>query len=234
MHRAEALLRKFVPDIDLADPNLDPAVRQEFNNRENVRAQAASKIPVNPVPMEANDIKLTSMIDSIGQLDLDEKGSWDYHGNSSGTVFLKRMKEQFRGMLDPITSGPFLPRPDQSSIALALDPLKGNQTSASNQQLPELPPKDVARRLCYYSLSCATCLVRIVHIPMFYQNLDRIYETPLENLNPEETQFLGLFYSVLALGCMYNNFDDSAEAVSYQAATEEGCVFPIDLHGKIL
>ena len=36
LQRAEALLRKFAPDVDLTDPELDPAVQQEFRNREHV------------------------------------------------------------------------------------------------------------------------------------------------------------------------------------------------------
>lgn len=220
LHRAEALLRKFVPDMDLADPNLDPAVRQEFNNREHARAQAANKLQANQAqaPPPPPDIKLTSMINSIGQLDIDDSGSLDFQGNSSGPVFLKKMREQFRGMLDPIAKGPFM-RSDQMSGSLSIDP---SSAFPGRNQFAELPAKDVARRLCYYALSCATCLVRIVHIPTFYEKLDRIYEVPYDGLNQDEKRFLALFYAVLALGCMYNNFDESAEPVSYQAAMEEG------------
>lgn len=53
--------------------------------------------------------------------------------------------------------------------------------------------------------------------------LDKIYEKPLDNLTREETHFLGLLYSVLALGCMYNNLDTSvSERVVYNVTIEEG------------
>ncbi|EKJ71146.1 hypothetical protein FPSE_08652 [Fusarium pseudograminearum CS3096] len=233
LQRAESLLSKFMPDVDLADPNLDPAIQQEFRNRENARSQT-SKIRQPPPShhshqshqsnqSDPNDGHLTSMIDSVGQLDLDEKGSWDFHGISSGAVFLKRMKEHFRGMLGPSSKAPFLPRAERPA-GLDSPSLSSVGTPFSiAPSYPELPPKDITRKLCYYSLSCATCLIRIVHVPTFYEQMDKIYERPLDNLTKEETQYLGLLFSVMALGCMYNNLDDTdPRSMAYQDATEEG------------
>lgn len=212
-----------MPDVDLADPNLDPAIQQEFRNRETARSQSSKSRQPPPSQPDPNDAHLTSMIDSVGQLDLDEKGSWDFHGISSGAVFLKRMKEHFRGMLGPTSKTPFLPRAERPA-GLESPSLSSVGTPFSAvPSYPELPPKDVTRKLCYYSLSCATCLVRIVHVPTFYEQMDKIYEQPLDNLSKEETQYLGLLFSVMALGCMYNNLDDSGPgSMAYQDATEEG------------
>ncbi|KAM0247220.1 hypothetical protein ACHAQJ_009952 [Trichoderma viride] len=227
LQRAESLLRKFVPDIDLADPNLDPAIQQEFHNRERARAETA-KLRVSHAPPEPdpNDTQLTSMIDSIGQLDLDEKGGWDFYGISSGAVFLRRMKENFRGLLGPVGKGPFLPRPSDRTAGLLnfdMPSPVGNSPFSNVSTYPELPPKDVARKLCYYSLSCATCLVRIVHVPSFYEKFDYIYERQHDATNQEDTQFLALFYAVLALGCMYSNLDDSSSGgMTYRYAIDEG------------
>lgn len=214
-----------MPDVDLADPNLDPAIQQEFHNREQARAKAG-KLRQGQLPdPDPNDAQLLSMIDSIGQLDLDDKGGWDFHGVSSGAVFLRRMKEHFRGMMGPTGKHPFLPRPERPPGLMNLDtpsPL-GNSPFSSTSTFTDLPPKDVARNLCYYSLSCATCLVRIVHIPTFYDRFEKLYDRPLDSLTKEETHFLGLVYAMLALGCMYNNLDDSsAEKVTYKDATEDG------------
>lgn len=227
LHRAETLLRKFMPDIDLADPNMDPSVQAEFQNREQSRIQAAGKMQGStPMPQPSTpDPQLVSMVDSLGQLDIDERGDWDFHGNSSGVVFLKKMKEHFRGLLGTTTASPFLPRPDQLSAILNPDSasLHANSPLSTMSTYPELPPKDVARRLCFYSLTCATCLTRIVHVPTFNNQFERIYEIPLENLGPEDTQFLGLLFAILALGCMYHSFDASAaEGTGYKAAMEEG------------
>ncbi|KAL7789798.1 fungal-specific transcription factor domain-containing protein [Trichoderma ceciliae] len=228
LQRAESLLRKFVPDIDLADPNLDPAIQQEFHNRERVRAEATKLRTSHAPEPDPNDTQLTSMIDSIGQLDLDDKGGWDFYGISSGTVFLRRMKENFRGMLGPVGKGPFLPRPaDRTAGLLNLDtpsPIANPHSPFSTiSNYPELPPKDVARKLCYYSLSCATCLVRIVHVPSFYEKFDYIYDRQHEPMSQDDTQFLALFYAVLALGCMYSNLDDSSSGgMTYRSAIDEG------------
>lgn len=217
-----------MPDVDLADPNLDPSVQQEFHNREQARARS-QKLPsshnVPPSSSSSNDAQLTSMIDSAGQLDIDDKGGWDFHGISSGAVFLKRMKDHFRGKLGPTTKFPFLPRHERPSGLTNLDPPTpaGQSPFSSVSTYAELPSKDVTRNLCYYSLSCATCLVRIIHVPSFYEKLDNIYDRPIDTLNQEETHFLGLVYSVLALGCMYNSLDGSSPSkMAYQEATEEG------------
>lgn len=216
-----------MPDIDLADSNMDPSVQAEFLHREQSRIQAAGKMQSStPIPQPSTpDPQLVSMVDSLGQLDIDERGDWDFHGNSSGVVFLKKMKEHFRGLLGTTTASPFLPRPDQLSAVLNPDSasLHANSPLSTMSTYPELPPKDVARRLCFYSLTCATCLTRIVHVPTFNSQFERIYEIPLENLGPEDTQFLGLLFAILALGCMYHSFDSSAvEGTGYKAAMEEG------------
>jgi hypothetical protein len=219
-----------MPDVDLADPNLDPAIQQEFQNREKQRTvqngkQRSGQTSSSGSEPNANEAQLTSMIDSIGQLEMDDKGGWDFHGISSGAVFLKRMKEHFRGMLGPVSKVPFLPRAERPAGLTNLDsPSPAPNTPYSTVSTAvELPPKEVTRNLCYYSLSCATCLVRIVHVPSFYEKLERIYEKSPENLSAEENHFLGLVFSILALGCMYNRLDDNIpENSSYKVAMDEG------------
>jgi len=212
-----------MPDVDLADPNLDPAIQQEFHNREHARATAAKMRAVTG-ELDPNDAKLTTMIDSIGQLDLDDKGGWDFHGTSSGAVFLRRMKDHFRGMMGPASKAPFLPRPERPAGLVALDePSPGGTPFSTMSQYPDLPPKDVTRKLCYYSLSCATCLVRIIHVPSFYERFDQVYGRPIESLNQEDTHFMGLIYAVIALGCMYDTLDDAKpESGAYKVAIDEG------------
>ncbi|GKT47989.1 putative transcriptional regulatory protein [Colletotrichum spaethianum] len=144
LQRAETLLRKFIPDVDLADPTLDPAVQQEFRNREHARVQT-SKLRHDPYASpEKDDAQLLSMIESIGQLDLDDKGGWDFHGVSSGAVFLRRMKEHFRGMMGPVTQVPFLPRPERPAGLINLDSPASVASSPFDSTIstaPELPRK---------------------------------------------------------------------------------------------
>lgn len=219
-----------MPDVDLADPGLDPTVQQEFRNREKARARAAE------LKMEAakehqvgsQDAQIMSMIESIGQLELKDSGEWDFHGISSGVVFLRRMKDHFQNLLGNEYSIPFLPRPALPSGLFSLDSPKSNAgspwESGSGPSIYNLPPRERVHTLCYYSLDCATCLLRIVHRPTFFEMLDKLYTTPEERWGTEEHRFLGLLYSVLALGCVYNVSQDhvSDVPVTYKTAVEEG------------
>jgi hypothetical protein len=223
LHRAETLLKKFMPDLDLTDHSLDPGVQQEFRNREKARARAMERSAADPSqqprPDESEDAQIMSMIESIGQLELKESGEWDFHGISSGAVFLRRMKEHFQSLLGNEYRIPFLPRPALPPGLFSLDSPK---SSTSTTYL--LPPIERVRTLCYYSLDCATCLLRVVHQPTFYEKVEKLYATPQDSWGGEEHRFLGLLYSVLALGCVYNvSQDHGSEApVTYKSAVEEG------------
>ncbi|SPO04546.1 related to transcriptional activator Mut3p [Cephalotrichum gorgonifer] len=227
LQRAESMLRQFLPDIDLSDPSLDPAIKQEFRNRELARAQAG-KLKQGQSGLEPGkeDGQIHSMIESIGQLDLDDKGGWDFHGASSGAVFLRRMREHFRGMMGPPEKAPFLPRPEKPAGIMQLDASPSGASSpfsSTSSVALDLPPKEEVRDLCYYSLNCATCLIRVVHVPSFYESLDSIYDKTWDSLTQEETHFLGLLYAVMAIGCMYRNLDPTKpEHVAYREALSDG------------
>lgn len=219
-----------MPDVDLADPSLDSAVQQEFRNREKARARAMSLKAEAAAERhdDSRDAQIKSMIESIGQLDLKESGEWDFHGISSGAVFLRRMKEHFQTLLGNEYRIPFLPRPALPSGLFSLDSPRSSAgspwDSPSVSTIYNLPPLDRVHTLCYYSLDCATCLFRVVHQPTFYEMLDKLYATAQESWGNEEHRFLGLLYSVLALGCVYNvSQDDASESpVTYKSAVEEG------------
>ncbi|CAK7206415.1 Gypsy retrotransposon integrase-like protein 1 [Sporothrix eucalyptigena] len=255
LQRAETLLRKFMPDVNLDDPNLDPVVQQEFQNRERARAQAAKQRHEEQMQQQQQQAadanqpqqqrqqqsgaeggnaagsdgeELMSMIETIGQLDLTEGGEWNFHGVSSGAVFLRKMKENFHGLLGRDSLVPQLARPPRYPGVFSLDSPRsaGSSPFDSNSVAPyyNLPPKEHARTLCYFSLNCATCLLRVVHVPSFFESFDRLYEKAPENLGPDDHRSLSLLYSVLALGCMYNISEDadSSSPVHYKAALEEG------------
>ncbi|KAL2024408.1 hypothetical protein VTK56DRAFT_8219 [Thermocarpiscus australiensis] len=227
LQRAETLLKKFMPDVDLTDPNLDPAVQQEFRNREKARARAMEKKGGEAKDQpDSQDAQIMSMIESIGQLDLQEGGEWDFHGVSSGAVFLRRMKEHFQGLLGNEYRIPFLPRPALPTGLFSLDSPRSSPNSLRDASavpnIYDLPPLDKVRTLCYYALDCATCLMRIVHKPSFYESLDKLYATPQESWANEEHRFLGLLYSILALGCVYNVSKDGDAPVTHKSGLEEG------------
>ncbi|KAI0180830.1 hypothetical protein GGR52DRAFT_577567 [Hypoxylon sp. FL1284] len=225
--RAETLLRKFMPDVDLNDPTLDPAVQQEFRIREQARMRAATTKGKHSSSSSSLDAQLHSMIERVNNLDLDEKGDYDFQGNSSGSAFFKRMKEHFRSLLGRDYQIPFLPRPPRPAGMAAFDyPHPPSVSRAPPNQVPSvytLPPKPRALALCSESLHNATCLLRIVHIPTFYKMLDGLYAMSADMLDREDNRrSLALAYSVMALGCMYNIPEkDSADVPPYKISADE-------------
>lgn len=226
--RAEALLRKFIPDVDLNDPTLDPATRHEFQNRERQRLQTAKNRREHEQKVEQDDdARITSMIETIGQLDLDEGGGWDFRGASSGAVFLRRMKEHFGGLLGYDHQTTFLPLPSKVPGLLHLDPPSlGSINPIGSAELPDiydLPPKDRAHQLSSCALTCATALLRIVHIPTFFEKFELIYGKSSLDFDDSDRKFLSLLYAVLAVGCVYNiGEEDTDNPLDYKMATEEG------------
>lgn len=226
--RAEALLRKFIPDVDLSDPTLDPAIQHEFQSRERQRAQAVKNRREQEKKAEQEeDARITSMIETIGQLELDEGGGWDFRGASSGAVFLRRMKENFGGLLGNDYQTTFLPRPSKVPGLLHLDPPSSSAGNSAGGAMPhdiyDLPPKDRAHQLSSCALTCATALLRIVHIPTFFEKFEVIYGKPSPDFDDDDRKFLALFYAVLAVGCVYNiGEEDAGNQLDYKLATEEG------------
>lgn len=166
------------------------------------------------------------MIETIGQLDLDEKGDYDFHGISSGAVFFRRMKEHFQISLGRDYQIPYLPPPPRPAGVLKLDSPGSAGSSPWDSGPPniyDLPPKARARSLCSSSLRNATCVLRIVHIPSFYETLDGLYDRSPETFGYEDNRNLALMYAVMALGSMYNvaGGEDSSKT-PYKAAIEEG------------
>lgn len=227
--RAESLLRKFVPDVDLNDSNLDPSVQQEFQTRERQRLHAAKVRQEEAKKTQQKEAQIMSMIETIGQLDLTEGGGWDFRGTSSGAVFLRRMKDHFRGLLGYDYQTTFLPRPNRVPGLLKLDspqPTSASTPSDSKYTVVyDLPPRERARQLSYCALDCGTALLRIVHNPSFFERFDILYDKPAESYDVEDNRFLGLLYAVMAVGCMYNIAEeDTDNRVNYKEATEEGYV----------
>ncbi|KAG0646975.1 Activator of stress 1 [Hyphodiscus hymeniophilus] len=206
LHRAEALLKSVLPNVDLNDPNLDAVILQKRELSHSAPPSSSSDAPPNN---SEQDAQLRSMITSTGTLDLDESGHWDFHGNSSGTVFVQRMREQFGGILGGQKSTPMLPRiPRPTPMPPTFDSPRSSVESPMEFGLPntmELPSKEAAMILCENSLNCACCLLRFVHQPTFFGMVHRIYDVSAENFGDEENRFLPLLYVVLALGCMFHS-----------------------------
>lgn len=231
LKRAKALLHIVFPNLDLNDPSLDAhlqngALPQLLTGPPRARQNPADqRVPPrrDQRPREENhDPSLESMVKATGQLELDEEGHWDYHGHSSGVSFMRRMKEQFGDIMAP-PPGAFVKYRPMSQI---LDSPKSAMDSPSDSNLAllgvELPSKADAKQLCEHALIDAATLVRTVHIPSFYQDVDRIYDTPLENYGDAENTFLPFLYAVLALGTLFSQKNTGKNEKGYESAIEEG------------
>ncbi|PBP28638.1 hypothetical protein BUE80_DR000246 [Diplocarpon rosae] len=211
LQRAETLLRSLLPpNVDLNDPNIDAIVQQRRHaaawQKETQAAHTESS--GNRSDAAEQGAQLRSMIESTGQLDLDESGHWDFHGGSSGTVFVRRMREQFGGLLrGNDRSAPLFPSTPRPAASLSIESLGSMTESPLESGLPntvDLPSREIARAICEDSLSCACGLLRFLHVPSFYEMFDRIYDLSPDSFQGAENRFLPLLYTVLALGCMFH------------------------------
>lgn len=225
MHRAEALLRTFVPNIDLNDTNIDNLVQQRQANpgTDKIKSETLQPNLKSEQGHDDQDAELQSMIETTGQLDLDDNGYWDFHGGSSGAVFLSRMREQFGGLLGA-SKAPLLPRPPRPA-ATQLESPRSSYNSPVDGGLPntvDLPPKETARLLAVNALTCACALMKFVHGPTFWEMFDRIYDAPPESFGDEENRFLPMLYTILALGCMFTEDAEHQQELVYKTSIDQG------------
>ncbi|KAL6157754.1 Gypsy retrotransposon integrase-like protein 1 [Exserohilum turcicum] len=161
------------------------------------------------------------MVKATGQLDLDEEGNWDYQGHSSGLSFMRGLR-QFDDMfqIPADESSSFKQRtmlydaPSPSVLSLT-----GPMSSPVNVPLPN---RDEARALCDNAIIQYSAMLRVVHLPTFHKQMDRVYEVPSDQYGSAETSFLPLFYAVLALGKLYSENDDGLDTAGYDTLTDEG------------
>ncbi|KAJ5887865.1 hypothetical protein N7495_007906 [Penicillium taxi] len=249
--KAETLLHNLHPDINLSDPQLDIHATEQHiaaQKETQVPIQAPGSTPT-PAPTsssssasaigEANPSKpatgstdaapeggeeplLETMVDNSGCLDRDDQGHWDYHGHTSGIIFVRRLRKQLGAADVPIN------RPVKAMNQMLESP-KSVSDSPQDGSLPhtlDLPPRAIARRLCQSALDHACSLMRFVHEPTFFASLDRIYDTAPELYGNEENSFLPLLYIVMAVGCLFS--DDGAgtlDHAGYEGAIGQGFQF---------
>lgn len=219
-----------MPDLNLNDPSIDVAVAQGYipglNNKSALssvsKGQSLNSAPEQPA--EVKDTNLESMVRAIGQLELDEQGNWDYHGHSSGLSFVRRMREQLGDVMGPETkSTPFIKSRPMSQVFDS--PKSFNVESPIDMAIygADLPFEDVARDLCTTAIMDASVLLRAIHTPSFWQSFKHLYATPFENYTNQDHKFLPLFFSVIALGCLFGKDESSAiNQAGYESAIEQG------------
>ncbi|TKA62341.1 hypothetical protein B0A49_10847 [Cryomyces minteri] len=231
LHRAEALLKVVLPNVDPGDPDID-AILQQGNLPSSIpglgqpsSSGAQARPPLGKPTVSSENMKdphLESMVKATGQLDLDEQGYWDYHGHSSGLSFVRRMREQMGDIMGPEgNSTPFVKTRPMSQVFES--PMSNVGSPMDVLPSPELPSQTVARQLCSNSVNDASALLRVVHQPTFWKSFDRIYSTAPENYNGEDIRFLPLLYVVIALGYLFAKEEHSdLEQLGYDNAIDQG------------
>ncbi len=237
MQRAEGLLKTVLPDLDLNDPNLNIGAPQRMYPSMKQKIQPQQSDPMKSwTPLEKNqqgsdgekDSMLESMVANTGLLDLDDEGNWDFHGHSSGRVFLRKMREQFGDLMGQ-------ENPESKSSPFMNYSRNGSQTASSPRSAVEspmnpkpafthdLPHKNCALLLSGNALDDAGAILRLVHQPSYYAMLDRVYDIPQEEFGDEENRFVPLLYSVLALGTLFARAEQSElQTNGYGNAIDQG------------
>ena len=225
LHKAEALLKVVIPDLNLDDPQFDVYAAKRLlaavnkDKRPSISGRRPSALPQSDSAPEGGDESLLeTMVDNSGCLDVDDQGHWDYHGHTSGVTFIRRLRKQL-GSMDIQ-----LPMRSRSGPQI-LDSPKSSDSPQESGLPPthDLPSKAVAQRLCHNALDDGCTLMRFVHEPTFYAMIDRIYDTPLEQYTNEENSFLPLLYIVMSVGCLFS--DDGAGTLNlsgYESAIGQG------------
>lgn len=187
------------------------------------------------------DALLESMVDATGQLDLDDRGYWDFHGHSSGFTFFRKIN-QHTDLLgrengqhgdyelfgrDGIDT-PFIGLPYPQQIDASPKSSVDTPTDVNLPNTSELPSRSDAKALASNALDDACAMFAFVHKPTFYTLLDRIYDLAPEAYADKENRFLALLYMVLGLGCLFAKAEESElEKEGYPLAVVQGYVTQI-------
>ncbi|CAO1599923.1 Gypsy retrotransposon integrase-like protein 1 [Xanthoria calcicola] len=235
LEKAQSLLKTVLPDVNLDDPKYDammpqrmhvPIKQEEESSTNGIKESLAIHSINGLTATEAQkDSLLESMVLEAGSLHLDDQGHWDFFGQSSGMVFLRRMREQFGDLLAKFedTGIPFTKSSTISGRLMSPRPASGSPMDPSKNNAHDFPAKSCARKLCSYALNDAATLFPFVHKPTFYHMFDRIYDTPRASYEPVDEKFLPLFYSVIALGCLFSTAEESMlQSYGYESATDLG------------
>lgn len=173
------------------------------------------------------DSLLESMVQRTGTLDLDDRGNWDYHGHSSGLIFLRRMKQQFGDLMGQAEGhgSSFLKTQSRARVLDSPGSAADSPMSFNIPNTQDLPSKACGIELSKNALEDACALMRFVHQPTYYAMFDRIYDTPLEHYTDEENKNLPLVYAVMAVGSLFGKTENGKlDLEGYESATDRGQV----------
>ncbi|KAK9467753.1 fungal-specific transcription factor domain-containing protein [Lipomyces arxii] len=165
-------------------------------------------------PSNDHDPTIESMIASLGRLDVDETGHFDYVGHSSGRLFLQHVRDHFLSdhpdaQLDIGSSSVFSNNSPQGGYSSggSSGPNIDSPDYSYYQQMAEfrlvLPSKEVAEVLIESVWEQACVVLRFGHRPTFQQRLNDLYATDPDDYTPSQVSFLPLVYCFLAVGVLF-------------------------------
>ena len=237
LQRAERLLKTVLPDVNLDDPDLDAGTSQRINATIKKEKPPLQMGQTRPWVLLENgrqqsdgekDSMLESMVTNTGSLDLDDDGNWDFHGHSSGRIFLRKMRDQLGDLVGKPDAMPLMRYDNVSPRSQPMESPRNWVDTPLDPLLPkthDLPAKHCAQLLCGNALDDAGAVLRVVHQPTFYALFDRVYDLPYEELDDEDHRFLPLLYGVIAWGALFAKSDQSElQTNGYGNAIEQGSV----------
>ncbi|KAK8084108.1 fungal-specific transcription factor domain-containing protein [Apiospora saccharicola] len=220
LHIAETLLRRFLPDVDLS--SLEGGEITRTVSRRAARCDAGLGYCVGDGRLHPGG--------RLGRVPGNPR-AYNFHGMSSGAAFLNRITQYLPGLPRYDSRMPFLPQPPRPSsfVEHPSAELPAHMRSPwSSQQLishgiSRLPLRQLAHDLCEYAFSRASCLLRVVHVPSFWAAFDRLYEERPQRYTLAQQRFVGLLFSAMALGSMYDvDENDPTNPDHYAVAIERG------------
>ncbi|KAK8054842.1 hypothetical protein PG993_000069 [Apiospora rasikravindrae] len=239
---AEALLRRFLPDVDLDNLSGSSPVPQEGDSPVQHRAgpdlgdanSGPSSPAANTPAAAASDAsqdhrgRFISLVENAHQLDRTDTGEYNFHGMSSGAAFLNRVTQYLPGLPRYDARMPFLPQPPRPSPFVDHPTelpahIRSPWSQLVSHGISRLPLRPLAHDLCEYAFSRASCLLRVVHVPSFWEAFERLYEERPQRYTLEQQRFVGLLFSAMALGSMYDvDENDPTNPDHYAVAIERG------------
>lgn len=165
-----------------------------------------------------DDSLLGPVMENSGSLDIDHKGQWNYNGQSSTTVFMQRLQNQFGNLIAPIPTRSRSKFVEQILNDPATDIAGSNNlvhSSSPGFANCNLPPESRARELCQLAFDEACICYHFIHSPSFWTSFDQIYATQPDDYGAEVRDVLPLLYAVISVGCLFSstrqvNNDESA------------------------
>lgn len=217
-----------MPDLDLQDAEAVQSALSKAQDRKSGRTNGQGgegEELANAEKSQEDGVRLTPMIQSAGQLHVNENDQWCFHGPSSVALFVTCMRGHCGAMANSGRCTPFVSNKSLAEMPildLSCPTMVGDSGGLGSFSFP---PLEKSLRLCEYTFSYATCLLPVVHIPTFWKRFDDLYRRSPATYSDSDRRYLALLYAVLAIGCLYDVDKNKAGTANlYNDALQEGLV----------